>query len=77
MYQKLKRGIIPMSSTQLRVYNEGATIFLIAIVFLVVMKNLLSMIWALVGLFIVMAVLMFAIKLYRNKRLSNRPNHSN
>jgi putative membrane protein len=56
------------TSTQLRIWNEVATIFLVAIVFLVVLKSLLSMAWALVGLVAFTAVLLIAIRVYKKMR---------
>lgn len=56
------------SSTWLRVYNEGATVFLIAIVFLAVLKDTLAMWKGLTGLIIFTLVLLFAIKTYRKIR---------
>ncbi len=51
-------------------WNEIATIFLIAIVMLAVVKQLLSVVWG-VGILIAFAVvLMTAIKLYKRYRKS-------
>ena len=61
-------GRVKYTSTQLRVWNEVATIFLVAIVFLVVLKSFLSMIWAMVGMIIFIVVLLLAIKIYKNIR---------
>lgn len=71
MYKKLQGDKIEYSSQYLRVWNEVATIFLIAIVFLVVLKNLMGLVQGLIGLFVVMILLMTAIKIYRKRRLSN------
>src|SRR5690606_13048068 len=40
-----QKGIFKWTSTQLRVWNEVATIFLVAIVMLVVVKSSMSLIW--------------------------------
>jgi len=58
-----------LSSGKLRVYNEVATIFLVAIIFLVVLKSQTDWIWGLGGLSVLAILLMLAIKLY--KKLSN------
>ncbi|WP_341842076.1 CopD family protein [Chitinophaga caseinilytica] len=68
IYKDLQAGVIKRSSTQLRVWNEVATIFLVAIVFLVVLKSFLSTVWALAGLALFTAALMMAIKVYKNIR---------
>ena len=59
------------SSMQLRVWNEVATIFLVAIVFLVELKNILSMGKGLLGLLVLIVLLGTGIKLYRKKRLKS------
>lgn len=59
------------SSTQLRIWNEVATIFLVSIVFLVVLKDLISLGYGLIGLSLLTFVLGFGIKFYRKKRLNN------
>lgn len=61
-------GKFKYSSQQLRIWNELATIFLIAIVMLVVVKQEISLLWGLVGLVVFIALLMSAIKLYKSIR---------
>jgi protoporphyrinogen IX oxidase len=61
-------GVFKYSSQQLRIWNELATIFLIAIVMLVVVKQEISLLWGLVGLIVFIALLMSAIKLYKYTR---------
>lgn len=63
-----QKGIFKYSSKQLRIWNEVATIFLVAIVMLAVVKNAVSWIWGLVGLILFVVVLMMAIQLYKKIR---------
>ena len=51
-----------------RIWNEVATLFLVGIVFLVVLKDTLAMLWGLLGLVGLAVVLMFAITVYRRVR---------
>ena len=62
------QGIFKYTSQQLRIWNEVATIFLIAIVMLVVVKQSISLVWGLVGLILFIALLMSAIKIYKMVR---------
>lgn len=55
-------------SQKLRVWNEVATIFLIAIVMLAVVKQLLSVVWGISVLIAFSIVLMIAIKVYKKIR---------
>ena len=66
--KQLKRGIFKMTSTQLRLWNELATILLFAIVFTVVLKSAVDWIYGLAGLVALAVVLMIAVKLYKNYR---------
>jgi putative membrane protein len=50
IYKQQIKGVFKYSSQQLRVWNEVATIFLVAIVMLATVKESISFIWGLVGL---------------------------
>lgn len=68
LFRQLKNGIVKFSSQQLRLWNEVSTLFLISIVFIIVLKNALSMVWGLVGLLIVTFLILAGIKLYKKLR---------
>lgn len=61
-------GIYRYSSDQLRMWNEVATVFLFAIVMLVVVKQSISLLWGLGGLAVLIALLMAAIRIYKSLR---------
>ena len=65
IYRQQARSLFRYSSTQLRIWNEVATIFLGAIVMLAVVKNGVSWIWGVVGLVLFGLLLMAAIRLYK------------
>jgi protoporphyrinogen IX oxidase len=68
LFNLLKRDIVKYSSQQLRIWNEVATLFLISIVFIIVLKSALSMVWGLIGLLAVMVLLVAGIKIYKKYR---------
>lgn len=68
IYSQQQKGIFKLSSQKLRIWNEAATVLLVVIVMLAVVKNALSWIWGLIGLVIFMLILMAAIKVYKNYR---------
>ena len=73
IFKQQLKGIYKYTSQQLRVWNEVATIFLIAIVMLAVVKEAISLAWGLGGLVLFIFILMSAISIYkktRNKRSS-------
>ncbi|MVM39268.1 protoporphyrinogen IX oxidase [Spirosoma sp. HMF3257] len=68
IFRQEQQGEFRYTSTQLRVWNEVATLFLFAIVFLVVLKDALNMLWGMLGLFALLVVLLVAIRVYRRLR---------
>ncbi len=60
-----KQGVFKHSSFKLRLLNELATVFLVAIVFLVVVKSTAGLLWGVLGLIAFAAILMLCVKLYR------------
>lgn len=64
----LKNNKFNWSSTGLRVWNEGATLVLVAVVFLVVMQDSLNWIKGTIGFFAVAIGLMIGIKMYKRLR---------
>ncbi|MBS1660062.1 MAG: CopD family protein [Bacteroidetes bacterium] len=65
IYRQQMKGIFRYSSQQLRIWNEVATIFLVAIVMLVVVKQNMSWAWGLLGLVGFVVLLMSAIRIYK------------
>ena len=66
---QMRKGVYKWTSTQLRIWNEVATIFLFAIVFLAVLKNAVSWIFGLLGLILLSLILMSAVKIYKYYRI--------
>jgi protoporphyrinogen IX oxidase len=71
IYQDEMKGIFKYTSSQLRIWNEVATIFLVAIVMIVNVKNSMSWIYGLAGLVLFVVLLMSAIKIYKAIRSKN------
>lgn len=67
-FRNLQRDVYKNTGFYLRVFNEIATILLVAIVFIVVLKNVLSLVWGLVGLALFTATLLLAIRTYKKIR---------
>ncbi|RAI92270.1 CopD family protein [Algoriphagus yeomjeoni] len=70
LFKELQAGRTRWTSTQLRIWNEASTLLLFAIVFLIVLKSTLSMVWGLAGLITLGVSLMLAIRLYKKFRKS-------
>jgi len=66
--KQMAKGIFKRTSTQLRLWNEVATILLFAIVFLAVLKDAVNWIYGLAGLVILSVLLMIGVKIYKHFR---------
>lgn len=71
IYVEQQRGVYKYTSQQLRVWNEVATIFLVGIVFIIVLKSTLSMLWGFGGLVVFTFALVLAIRIYKRIREKN------
>jgi len=67
--KQMAKGIFTWTSTQLRIWNEVATIFLFAIVFLAVLKDGISWIFGVAGIIVLSMILMSAVKIYKYYRM--------
>jgi putative membrane protein len=65
---QMAKGIFKWTSTQMRIWNEVATIALFAIVFLVVLKSALNWIFGVVGIILFSLIIMSAVKIYKYYR---------
>ncbi len=72
LFKELQTGRTRWTSTQLRIWNEASTLLLFAIVFLIVLKSTLSMVWGLAGLITLGVTLMLAIRLYKKFRKNSQ-----
>ena len=70
IYQQQQNKIFRHTSNQLRMWNEVATVFLIAIVMLASGKEAMSVVWGIAGLVCLILLLFSAIRIY--KLLRNR-----
>lgn len=71
IFKQLQRNEVNYTSKYMRVWNEGATLLLFAIVFLVILKNAFNWIFGVVGIIVLGILLMLGIRLYRRVRDKN------
>lgn len=71
MFKELQRGHVRYSSAFMRIWNEGATIILFAVVFLVILKSTINWVFGVVGIIGLGVLLMLGIKLYKKIRKRN------
>ncbi len=65
IYSEQMKGVFRFSSQQLRIWNEVATIFLVAIVMMASVKQGMSIVWGIAGLLLFVIILMSAIRIYK------------
>ena len=68
IFKQQQKGIFSWSSNSLRIWNEIATVLLVAIVMIVSVKQALSAMWAIAGLVCFILILLAAIKIYKLAR---------
>lgn len=68
IFRLFQNDLPTWGSMRLRMWNEVATLFLFAIVFVVVLKNTVGWLWGLLGLLLLAAVMMLGIRMYRRVR---------
>jgi putative membrane protein len=71
IYKELQRDYFRYSSKFMRLFNEGSTLILFVVVFLVILKSALNWIFATVGFFALGGMLMMGIKIYKRIRDKN------
>lgn len=68
IYNQQTQGVFKNSSLRLRLFNELGTIFLVAIVFLVVVKSSAGLLWGLLGMLAFAGIIMLAVFIYKKSR---------
>jgi len=71
IFKQLQRDKIHYTSKFMRIWNEGATLILFAVIFLVLLKSAFNWIYGVVGIFVLGMLLMFGIRLYKRIRDKN------
>lgn len=70
-FKQLQNGIIKKSSNFMRLWNEGATFILFAVVFLVILKSAIDWVFGVIGIFVLGVLLMIGFKVYKRIRHKN------
>lgn len=71
MFLQLQRDEVRYTSNFMRIWNEGATLVLFAVTFLVILKSAFNWIYGVVGIFVLAILLMLGIRLYKRIRDKN------
>ena len=70
-FKDLQKDVVKKTSNFMRLWNEGATFILFAVIFLVLVKNAINWIFGVIGILVLGVVLMLGFKLYKRFRDKN------
>ena len=65
IFKQLQNDEVKYTTNFMRLWNEGATIILFAVVFLVVLKNAVNWIYGVIGIFLFSVLIMLGFKFYK------------
>lgn len=68
IFNQLQRNEVKYTSNFMRLWNEGATIILFAVVFLVILKNAYNWIYGVIGIILFSVILMLGFQFYKKIR---------
>ncbi len=71
IYRQLQNDEIRYTSNFMRLWNEGATIILFAIVFLIILKSAINWIFGVIGIVLFSVLIMLGFKFYKRIREKN------
>lgn len=70
-YKQLQKDEVKKTSNFMRLWNEGATFILFAVVFLVILKSAINWVFGVVGIVVLGILLMLGFKMYKRIREKN------
>jgi len=71
IFKQLQKDDIRYTSKYMRIWNEGATLILFSVVFLVILKDSINWIFGVIGIIVLAVLLLLGIKLYKRIRDKN------
>ncbi|MGK0323721.1 MAG: putative membrane protein [Psychroserpens sp.] len=70
-YNQLQNDDVRKTSNFMRLWNEGATFILFAVVFLVILKSAINWVFGVIGIVVLGVLLMLGFKIYKKVRRKN------
>lgn len=71
IFKEMQNDLIKWTSNQMRLWNEGTTLILFSVIFLVIVRDAINWIFGVLGIFLLAAMLMLGIKIYKRIRSKN------
>jgi len=71
IFKELQNDVVKWTSNKMRLWNEGSTLILFSVIFLVIVRDALNWIYGVLGIFLLAAMLMLGVKIYKRIRTRN------
>ncbi|MCH4822564.1 CopD family protein [Gramella lutea] len=71
IFKELQNDVVKWTSNQMRLWNEGSTLILFSVIFLVIVRDAINWIYGVTGIFILAIMLMLGIRIYKRIRAKN------
>lgn len=71
IFKEMQNDLIKWTSNQMRLWNEGSTLILFSVIFLAIVRDAINWIFGVLGIFLLAAMLMLGIKIYKRIRSKN------
>lgn len=71
IFKNLQKDVVKWSSNKMRIWNEGSTLILFSVIFIVMLRDALNWIYGVIGIFLLAVMLMLGIKIYKRIRSQN------
>jgi protoporphyrinogen IX oxidase len=71
IFKELQADVVKWTSNQMRLWNEGSTIILFSVIFLVIVRDAVNWIYGVIGIILLSMILMMGFKLYQRIRSKN------
>jgi putative membrane protein len=68
IYQELQNDEVKYTTNFMRLWNEGATIILFAVVFIIILRNAMNWIYGVIGIMLFSILIMLGFKFYKRIR---------
>ena len=68
IFKQLQRNEVKYTTNYMRIWNEGATLILFAVVFLVEIKNAFNWVYGVIGIFLFSIIIMLGFRFYKRIR---------
>lgn len=71
IFKELQNDVVKWTSNHMRLWNEGSTIILFSVIFLVIVRDAVNWVYGVIGIILFSVILMLGFKMYKRIREKN------